>query len=90
MPERAALHATLSRLHEQLEAAESLDPELRDELREAMAEIRSALDEEAGGASPLEGLAGRLQDLALRFEGSHPRLAEVMGAVVDALARLGI
>jgi len=38
----------------------------------------------------IEGLARRLQDLALRFEGSHPRLSEVMGVLVDALARLGI
>jgi hypothetical protein len=90
MPDRAALQDTLHRLHEQLEAADSLDEDLRAELREAMHEIRVALEDEGDEGLPLEGLARRLRELTLRFEGSHPRLAEVVGMLVDALARLGI
>ena len=83
-----ALHDTLAHLHEQLESAESLDDELRDELRQAMQEIRETLD--AGAHPASEGLIDRIEALTQRFEGSHPQLSEVVGRVVDALARLGI
>ena len=79
VPERRArLRETLRQLHEQLESDAPLEASLRDELRSTMAESEAALqaagDEAAdrGGT----GLGDRLSDLALRFEGSHPRLAE--------------
>jgi hypothetical protein len=37
-----------------------------------------------------ESLADRLQDATSHFEQTHPRLTLAIGAVAEALARLGI
>ncbi len=82
------IHQTLERLHEQLESGATLDAETRRELTEAVEEIRAAL---AAQEPPrAEGLRGRLEALGLRFEGSHPSLAEAVGRVIHALDGLGI
>lgn len=88
MPERTrGLHETLTELHEQLAREGALDPALREELRAAMEEIRARVD---AGAAADRPLADRVSDLMLRAEAAHPALAEAVGAVVRALARLGI
>jgi hypothetical protein len=81
------LHDTLVELHEQLGRADALDPALRDELRAAMDEIRGRVE---AGAEAEQPLAERVSDLMLRFEAAHPALADAVGGVVRALARLGI
>ena len=92
MPERKLrLRATLAELHEQLEGTEPVEAGLRDELRTAMHEIEAVL--EAGGEpAEREGVSfsERLSGLALRFEGSHPRLAEAVGRLIHGVAELGI
>lgn len=88
MPERTrGLHDTLVELHEQLARERTLDPALQAELRAALAEIRSRVD---AGDQADASLAGRVSQLMLRFEAAHPALADAVGAVVRALARLGI
>jgi hypothetical protein len=88
VPERTrGLHETLVELHEQLARESALDPALRAELRAAMDEIRARVE---AGAAAERPLAERLSDLMLRFEAAHPALAEAVGGVVRALARLGI
>lgn len=88
MPERTrGLHETLLELHEQLAREGALDPALRDELRAALQEIRARVD---AGSEADRPLAERLSELMLRFEAAHPALADAVGAVVRALARLGI
>ena len=53
--------------------------------------IESVIEaQERGDGGGGEGFGDRISDLALRFEGSHPRLAEVLGRVVNGLAELGI
>ncbi len=86
MPE-PPLRAVLEELHTQLEASEPLDPSLRDELRRAVADIESHLDPEAEDHPTL---GERLSGLVERFEGTHPRLAEALGRVLNGIAELGI
>jgi len=81
------LHETLVELHEQLGRAGALDPALRAELHAAMDEIRARVE---AGAEAERPLAERISDLMLRFEAEHPALADAVGGVVRALARLGI
>jgi hypothetical protein len=88
VPERTrGLHETLLELHEQLAREGALDPALRDELRTALQEIRARVD---AGSEADRPLAERLSELMLRFEAAHPALSDAVGAVVRALARLGI
>jgi hypothetical protein len=42
------------------------------------------------GADPAPAAAPRLEKLAVRFEASHPALAETLRAVIDALGKAGI
>jgi Domain of unknown function (DUF4404) len=81
------LHATLAELQQQLAEVRSLDPALRRELENAMEEIRARID---SGRDADESLLEGVRDLMLRFEADHPALSDAAGAVVRALARLGI
>jgi len=87
-PERTrSLHDTLLELQQQL-AGTRLDPALlREELRAAMQEIRARID---AGEEADHPLVERLRELMLRFDAAHPSMAEAIGAVANALARIGI
>lgn len=89
---RDELADTLQRLHAQLAEAERIDPELRELLRNALDEIRDALDQGggAGGAGEGESLGDRLAEMTQHFEDSHPALAATIGRLVNTLANLGI
>jgi hypothetical protein len=80
------LHETLIELDRQL-AGTNLDPALRAELRERLDALRARVD--AGEAAEGSLLAG-IRALTLRFEAEHPALADAVGAVASALARIGI
>ena len=83
------LSRTLTSLHEALESAEALDESHRDELRNAMDEIRAVLDSDE--TSELHrSLLERLSGLTAHFEEEHPALTEAIGRVVHALGQLGI
>lgn len=82
-----SLHATLAELHEQLARSDLHDPALREELRAALDDIRARV--EAGEAAERPVL-DRIEELMLRLEAAHPAIAESVGAVVRALARMGI
>jgi hypothetical protein len=77
----------LVELQQQLAETERLDPALREELRGAMAEIRARIE---AGEEVEPSLADRVRELMLRFDAAHPSLAEAIGAVARALARIGI
>jgi hypothetical protein len=83
-----ALHETLEQLHTELEGAGPIDAALRDELEQAIAEIRAAVEREDASAS--QPLGEQLEALALRFEQSHPLLTQALSGVVRALGAMGI
>jgi hypothetical protein len=82
MPDRLA--TILDELHAELESAQDLDDASRDALRAAAAEIKESLDVDRG--SQLDALRERIE----RFEGSHPRITEVLRRLVDQLSEMGI
>jgi len=86
---KRTLPEILTELHEALEGMGDLDVQLRSELRGAAEDIQEALDD-----SRAEELSDSLRDRVTgsleRFEGSHPRLTEIVGRVADALSDLGI
>ena len=88
VPERRRrLKQTLAELHRDLEDTEQVDDALRDELRATAREIEALLDAQRESEEPV---SERLRELALRFEGTHPRLAETVNRLVLGLAELGI
>jgi hypothetical protein len=82
-----SLHETLAELHAQLARSDPHDVALREELRAALEEIRARV--EAGEAAERPVLE-RISELMLRLEAAHPAIAGSVGAVVRALARMGI
>jgi hypothetical protein len=82
-----SLHETLLELERQLEGTERLDPALRAELEKSLAKLRERVD---AGDPAEDSLLEGIRDLTLRFEASHPTLAEAVGAVASALAQIGI
>jgi signal transduction histidine kinase len=88
---RQALRDTLARLHAELEDAEPLDAALRADLERAIAEIREVIEHERpAAAAEVHPLSERLEELALRFEQSHPLLTQSIAGVVRALGAMGI
>lgn len=87
MPERRRLRELLDDLHRELGDTDALDEPSRDQLHGMMDEIREVLEPSTG---PGEELNRRLQELALRFEADHPRVAATISQLTDTLARMGI
>ena len=83
-----SLRDVLDELRELLEASPELGSEGRDALRQAAEDIRAALDSPGSERSSL--LSDQLSQALERFEGSHPKLTQLVGRVADALADLGI
>ena len=86
---REALRENLTRLHTELESVENLDEELHTLLRRVANDIEKVLGEEEPAEEPHPRRA-QLDEIALKFEADHPRLASVLGELADTLAKLGI
>jgi hypothetical protein len=93
MPERTRrLQATLAELHQELAEAGTLDAESRALLQAMAQEIRASLDGATGALQPppADSVVDRLRTTALRLEVEHPRVAAVIGRLLDTLASVGI
>jgi hypothetical protein len=86
---RAALRETLARLHAELASAGPIDAAARRDLERALEEIREVMETETQSDEP-HPLRERLEELAVRFEQTHPVLTEALGGVVRALSAMGI
>ena len=89
---RQQLQDALKALHEELESGHEIEAGDREALLQAAREIRDALAQTQGESEPPEGgpLSGRVSTLIEDFETSHPRFAEILRSVSEALANLGI
>jgi hypothetical protein len=76
-----SLQALLARVQQHLGSGGHVDSEARAQLGSVLREL------EGGGAQPA---APRLESLAVKFEVSHPALAETLREVIDALGKAGI
>lgn len=84
-----ALRTTLSKLHEQLAAADAVDPDVQARLHHTIDEIHAHLGEPAASEVP-QRLTDQLAEMTQQFEETHPTLSEALRRVIDALANLGI
>ena len=89
MPE-AKLRSTLAELHQELEQTDSVDAESQRLLREVLADIQTLLESKERSVESDGPLSERLREATREFETSHPRVAETVERVVDALAAMGI
>ena len=85
---RKNLKETLEKLRLELDStANNLDGQLHTALKEVADDIETAL-----GDDPVEVRSGKeqLQEMAVKFETDHPRLANILGELTDALSKMGI
>ena len=94
MPARdtSELRALLDELHGALESAGSVDPAVHEPLREVMEEIGQVLETRGGQREGEErrSLEGRVEEMALEFEMSHPTIAGVLNRLTHLLSSMGI
>jgi hypothetical protein len=86
--DRERLRTLLTELHRELGSAERLDAESRALVEQVLADV-DRIDSAEGRTGP-GATDGDLQDLILKLESEHPRLAAAVGQVADALGRIGI
>ena len=86
------LRDLLSRVHERLSQADSVEPETRELLIALTGDIERALGRGGGpaGRAAANHPVQRLEGLAVRFEADHPSLAQVLRQLIDALGKAGI
>jgi len=89
MPEKR-LRQLVDSLHEELAGTESVPEQDRERLRELTGDIETLLGEDEAASRQRASAIGPLEEAAARFESEHPRLAMVLGELVDTLAKLGI
>ena len=94
--EKQTLHELLDRLHEELRVAPPLDEGDRTLLHEVQADIRRLIEPAAGENVALtdseqpQFSRSRLQEAALRFAVSHPKLANQLDGISNALSNAGL
>jgi hypothetical protein len=81
------IRQTLTRLHQELENADHVEPELKALLKEVDADIHKVL--RATGEPP-DGLGERVEDLVTLFAASHPQADRFLRELVESLGKLGI
>ncbi|MDH3643840.1 MAG: DUF4404 family protein [Gammaproteobacteria bacterium] len=81
------IRQTLNRLHQELENADHVKPELRTLLEEVDADIHKVLGSD--DEHP-ERLRERLEELAAKFAATHPGAERFLREIVDSLGKLGI
>ena len=84
------LRATLEELQEELRSVESLDPETRKVIEEAVDKIESALHDEDVEAMEHQSLIEQFREATEEFEKSHPGLTRIVGNLMDGLGQMGI
>lgn len=85
---KARLFQLLRELQEELERTESVEAGSRELLANTLRDLQASL--EGSDAGTAETLGETLRDATLQFEGKYPRLAALLGRVVDALSQIGI
>ena len=85
------LKSTIQGLHEHLESAENVDPELRDMLVTLGADMHQLIaGESAPQADQARGVMNRAESLAAHFAADHPHAEALLREIVAALARMGV
>jgi hypothetical protein len=85
-----SLRELLSRVHDRLNQAGSVDSESRELLATVMRDIERTLGRGNAKSASAKANAPRLESLAVQFEADHPQLAELLRQIIDALGKAGI
>jgi hypothetical protein len=83
------LRQMLEQLHTELQRADTIDAGSRELLRSVLDDIQDVLERKQVGTQP-ESIVERLREAVGTFEKTHPTLTNAIGAVADALAKMGI
>ncbi len=81
---------SLKRLHADLDARESVDPELRKLLVELDTDIHELLEASDNDAGTTRSMVDRLEALDTQFAGKYPTIERFARELIDALGRMGI
>ena len=84
------LQAPADALHQQLEQADSVDPELAAKLNEVAGEIRDVLQSQGVESQDDHTVSQRMGDAAVHFEETHPQLSMTLSRFIDTLGQMGI
>ena len=87
MPTQRALLERLEQLRTELGSSTSLSRAERERLEKLITDVRAHANEQY---EEPQTLADRLQEATEQFEQTHPRLTLAIGAVAEALSRIGI
>ena len=80
------LRELLARVHEHLSSGTPVTTEVRQQLGTVLGDIERAL----GAGAESAHSAPRLESLAVKFEATHPQLADSLRQLIDVLGKGGI
>ena len=84
------LRQMLEQLHTEIQRAETIDDRSRELLRNVLGDIEDLLERKQKQGTEPESIVERLREAVGTFEKTHPTLTSAIGAVADALSRMGI
>jgi len=87
---RQQLRDALQALHTELESGEEIAADDREALLQTVDEIQQALSRGGGDPPEEDSLSQRMSALIEELETSHPRFAETLRSLSEALSNLGI
>ncbi len=84
------LRTQLKHLHDELQQADSVDPQQRELLQTLAADIHQLLNRNENQSHHYRSLSERLNESVAELEASHPQITLLMRRAIDSLAYLGI
>jgi hypothetical protein len=85
------LNEAVEKLHQELEGAEDLDDEAREQLQHLEVHIRAVLERERGSeGDDDESFLEQIGESIERYEASHPALTAALQHALDILSGAGI
>ncbi|MCA9213056.1 MAG: DUF4404 family protein [Planctomycetales bacterium] len=88
--DKSELLETIEKLHEHLASAQHVDEDSARQLRDVTADIHRLLDDGQESSSDSHSLATLLRSMVLSWEADHPKAAELIGRIANALSNTGI
>lgn len=89
--DREELLKSLESLNDEIAGVDRVDPETKAALAKVTADVRRVLDPaDPATADDVESPSEGVRSYLLELEAEHPKMAEMLGRIADALANLGI